>query len=79
MPSAQSRRLAAEALRRAELWLNRDRLELAETEAARAVAFAPTDARSIALHAWIRALASIPPLLAYLRASFGASDSAVAI
>lgn len=53
---AAKRSLGAEALRRAELWLKRDRLELAEAEAARAVAFAPTDSRCIALYAWIRAL-----------------------
>lgn len=53
---AAKRSLGAEALRRAELWLQRDRLELAEIEAARAVAFAPADARCIALYAWIRAL-----------------------
>ncbi|MGE5787451.1 MAG: J domain-containing protein, partial [Myxococcales bacterium] len=50
------RSLAAEALRRAEQLLRRDRLDLAEVEASRALELDPPNPRCIALHAWIRAL-----------------------
>lgn len=50
------RSLADEALRRAEQLLKRDRSDLAEVEASRALELDPSNARCIALHAWIRAL-----------------------
>lgn len=52
----QRRNQCAEALRRAEQMLNRNRLDLAEAECARAIELDPADPRCLALHAWIRSL-----------------------
>jgi hypothetical protein len=51
-----NRALSVDALRRAEQLLKRDRLLLAEAQAARALELAPDNPTCMALHAWIRAL-----------------------
>lgn len=50
------RALCADAIRRAEQLLKRDRLLLAEAEAKRALELEPQNPRCIALHAWIMSL-----------------------